>query len=167
MLRLAGIEQESIVDGPGIRVVIFCQGCLRHCEGCHNPETWDLKAGKLMSVDEVMTIIHNNPLCHGITFSGGEPFLQAEELTKLATSLKGYELASYTGFTFEELLSNGTQEQLNLLSKLDVLIDGPFVLSERTLNLSFRGSKNQRILNISESLKTGKAILETSLRWNK
>ena len=168
MLRLAGIERESIVDGPGIRTVIFCQGCLRHCEGCHNPETWPLNAGELVSVDEVAAIIHSNPLCRGITFSGGEPFLQADELFKLAKKLKedGYEIASYTGFTFEELLANGTQEQRDLLSVLDVLIDGPFILSERTLDLSFRGSSNQRILNVQESLRVGKAVLEDSSRWN-
>ena len=161
MLRLAGIERESIVDGPGIRTVIFCQGCLRHCEGCHNPETWPLNTGELVSVDDVAVIVHSNPLCHGITFSGGEPFLQADELFKLAKKLKGdgYEIASYTGFTFEELLINGTQGQRDLLSVLDVLIDGPFVLSERTLDLSFRGSSNQRILNVQESLRVGKVVL--------
>ena len=168
MLRLAGIERESIVDGPGIRTVIFCQGCLRHCEGCHNPETWPLNAGELVSVEDVAVIIHSNPLCRGVTFSGGEPFLQADELFKLAKKLKedGYEIASYTGFTFEELLANGTQGQRDLLSVLDVLIDGPFILSERTLDLSFRGSSNQRILNVSESLKAGHAVLEDSSRWN-
>ena len=168
MLRLAGIEHESIVDGPGIRTVIFCQGCLRHCEGCHNPETWPLNTGELVSVDDAAAIVHSNPLCHGITCSGGEPFLQADELFKLAKGLKedGYEIASYTGFTFEELLANGTQGQRDLLSVLDVLIDGPFILSERTLDLSFRGSSNQRILNVQESLRVGKAVLEDSPRWN-
>ena len=168
MLRLAGIERESIVDGPGIRTVIFCQGCLRHCEGCHNPETWPLNAGELVSVDEVAAIIHSTPLCRGVTLSGGEPLLQADELFKLAKNLKedGHEIASYTGFTFEDLLANGTQGQRDLLSVLDVLIDGPFVLSERTLDLSFRGSSNQRILNVQESLRVGQAVLEDSSRWN-
>ena len=168
MLRIAGIERESIVDGPGIRTVIFCQGCLRHCEGCHNPETWPLNAGELVSVDDAAAIVHSNPLCHGITFSGGEPFLQADELFKLAKKLRedGYEIASYTGFTFEELLINGTQGQRDLLSVLDVLIDGSFILSERTLDLNFRGSSNQRILNVQESLRVGKAVLEDSSRWN-
>lgn len=167
MLRIAGIERESIVDGPGIRTVIFCQGCLKHCEGCHNPETWDLSGGRQISIDEILSIIHSNPLCHGITYSGGEPFLQAEELTKLSERLKneGYEIASYTGFTFEELL-NGTKEQQDLLSVLDVLIDGPFILTERTLELNFRGSCNQRILNVPESLRAGHAVLEDSSRWN-
>ena len=159
MLRIAGIERESIVDGTGIRTVIFCQGCLQHCYGCHNPDTWDLNGGYFISLDEVVNIVHDNPLCHGITFSGGEPFLQASEFTKLAVKLEDYEIASYTGFTFEELI-NGTQEQKDLLSVLDVLIDGPFILSERSLELNFRGSRNQRILNVPESLKAGKAVLE-------
>ena len=164
-LRLAGIARESIVDGPGIRVVLFCQGCLRHCEGCHNPGTWDLEAGSLVSIDGVEDLIRTNPLCRGVTFSGGEPFLQAGELFRLSQRLKGYELAAYTGFTLEELFKDGTQEQKKLLSVLDVLIDGPFVLAERSLDLSFRGSRNQRILNMPESLKAGRAILEMSSRW--
>ena len=164
-LRLAGIERESIVDGPGIRVVIFCQGCLRHCEGCHNPGTWNPEAGIFVPIDEVEDIIRTNPLRHGVTFSGGEPFLQAKELFRLSQRLKDYELAAYTGFTLEELLKDGTQEQKKLLSVLDVLIDGPFILSERSLELSFRGSRNQRILNVPESLKAGKAVLEMSSRW--
>ncbi len=166
MLRIAGIERESVVDGPGIRTVIFCQGCLKHCEGCHNPETWDLQGGMLVTVDEIVKIIHTNPLCHGVTYSGGEPFLQAEELFALSQRLKDYEIAAYTGYTFEELFLHGTKEQRDLLSVLDVLIDGPFVLSERTLDLSFRGSRNQRILNVPESLRVGHAVLEDSSRWD-
>ena len=118
-----------------------------------------------MPIDWVEDIIRTNPLCHGVTYSGGEPFLQAEELFRLSQRLKGYELAAYTGFTLEELLKDGTQEQKKLLSVLDVLVDGPFILAERSLDLSFRGSRNQRILNVPESLKAGKAVLETSSRW--
>ncbi|MBQ3456615.1 MAG: anaerobic ribonucleoside-triphosphate reductase activating protein [Synergistaceae bacterium] len=164
MLRLAGIELDSIVDGPGIRVVIFCQGCLRHCEGCHNPATWDMDGGIEMSVDEVLKMIKSNPLCKGVTYSGGEPFLQAVELCELTRKLPEYEIAVYSGFKFEELL-DGTPEQRELLSLIDVLIDGPYEISKRTLELSFRGSGNQRILNVRESLKAGKAVLETSERW--
>ena len=166
MLRIAGIERESVVDGPGIRTVIFCQGCLKHCEGCHNPETWDLQGGTLVTVDEIVKVIRSNPLCHGVTYSGGEPFLQAEELFALSQMLKDYEIAAYTGYTFEELFLHGNKEQRDLLSVLDVLIDGPFVLSERTLDLSFRGSRNQRILNVPESLRAGHAVLEDSSRWD-
>ncbi len=165
MLRVAAIELESIVDGPGIRAVVFCQGCLRYCKGCHNPETWDINGGIEMSVEEVLKLIKSNPLCRGVTYSGGEPFLQAAELCELTRKLSGYEIAVYSGFTFEELLS-GTPEQRELLSLIDVLIDGPYDASERTLELSFRGSRNQRILNVPESLKTGKALIEDRRRWN-
>ena len=99
MLRLAGIETESIVDGPGIRTVLFCQGCYRRCEGCHNPETWPVEGGKEISTDEIVTLIHSDPLCTGITYSGGEPFLQAKDLIPLTKILKeeGYEVAAYSG----------------------------------------------------------------------
>lgn len=164
MLRIAGIELDSIVDGPGIRAVVFCQGCLRNCRGCHNPETWDINGGTEMCVEEVEKAIKSNPLCKGVTYSGGEPFLQAKELCELTRKLSGYEIAVYSGFTFDELL-RGTAEQWELLSLIDVLIDGPYEESKRTLELSFRGSGNQRILNVPESLKAGKAVLETSERW--
>lgn len=111
-------------------------------------------------------LIQSNPLCRGVTFSGGEPFSQAEALGRLAGMLKGhgYEVAAYSGFTFEDLL-NGTPAQRALLSSIDILIDGPFLLEERSLDLNFRGSRNQRVLNIPESLKMRTAILETSARW--
>ncbi len=113
-----------------------------------------------------MEIVQKNPLCRGVTFSGGEPFSQAAEFFKLGTLLKerGYEVASYSGYTFEELLE-GTEAQRALLSVLDVLIDGPFLMEERSLELNFRGSKNQRVLNVPESLRAGKAVLEASGRW--
>lgn len=107
-----------------------------------------------------------NPLCKGVTFSGGEPFAQPEGFVHLAKLLKekGYEVASYTGYTFEQLL-NGTPEQKRLLESIDVLIDGPFVLAEKSLELSFRGSKNQRILNVPASLQAGQAVLMADERW--
>ena len=166
MLRLAGIETESIVDGPGIRTVLFCQGCYRRCEGCHNPETWPVEGGKEISTDEIVTLIHSDPLCTGITYSGGEPFLQAKDLIPLTKILKdeGYEVAVYSGYRFEELLM-GTCDQLELLSYIDVLIDGPFDLKQRSLDLKFRGSRNQRILNVQEGLRKGEAVYEESRRW--
>ncbi len=167
MLNLAGIAQDSIVDGPGIRIALFCQGCPHHCEGCQNPETWPFEGGTPMEAEKIMEIIHGNPLCRGITFSGGEPFAQAAEFAALAKMLKAedYEIASYSGYTFEELL-NGTKEQRELLELIDVLIDGRFILAERSLDLNFRGSRNQRILNVPESLKAGRAVEETSARWH-
>ena len=110
--------------------------------------------------------MESNPLCHGVTFSGGEPFSQAAGYAKLARLLKakGYEVASYSGYTFEALM-HGTADQRELLGQLDVLIDGPFLLAERSLELNFRGSRNQRVLNVPESLKAGHAVEETSGRW--
>ena len=119
-----------------------------------------------MTPEQVFAIVKGNPLCKGVTFSGGEPFAQAEAFAKLAELLKldGYEVASYTGFTFEQLLS-GTPGQKALLSKLDVLIDGPFILAARSLELSFRGSKNQRILDVPKSLAAGAPVWVISPRW--
>ena len=165
-IRIAGIARDSIVDGPGIRTTIFVQGCPHHCPGCHNPETWPFEGGKELMPNQLFAIVRQNPLCKGVTFSGGEPFAQAEALLPLARLLKeaGYELASYSGYTFEQLMT-GTDAQQALLAETDVLIDGPFILSERNLDLVFRGSRNQRVLNISASLRQGKAIAETSPRW--
>lgn len=166
MIDLAGITGDSIVDGPGIRTTVFCQGCPHHCPGCHNPETWEFGCGTAMEETDILEIVESNPLCHGVTFSGGEPFSQAEGFLKLARLLKekGYEVASYSGFTFEQLM-NGTQAQRELLSTIDILIDGPFLMEERSLELNFRGSRNQRIINVPESLKVGEAVPETSGRW--
>ncbi len=165
-IRIAGIARDSIVDGPGIRTTIFVQGCPHHCPGCHNPETWPFEGGKELTPNQLFAIVRQNPLYKGVTFSGGEPFAQAEALLPLARLLKeaGYELASYSGYTFEQLMT-GTDAQQALLAETDVLIDGPFILSERSLDLVFRGSRNQRVFNISASLRQGKAIAETSPRW--
>ena len=166
MLKLSGIVEDSIVDGPGIRVTIFCQGCPHHCPGCHNPETWDFSGGTPMEEERLVQIVRSNPLCRGVTFSGGEPFAQAAGFARLARLLKaqGYEVASYSGYTFEQLLL-GTPEQRALLDTIDVLIDGPFVQSQKSLELAFRGSRNQRILDVPKSLLVGKAVQITSGRW--
>ncbi len=166
MLDLAGIVTDSIVDGPGIRTCVFCQGCVHHCKGCHNPETWEFGCGTPMDEESIFEIVRSNPLCRGVTFSGGEPFAQAEGFAKLAKLLKaaGYEVASYSGYTFEQLL-HGTSAQKSLLEAIDVLIDGPFLLKERSLQLPFRGSRNQRILDVPKSLAAGKAMEITSGRW--
>ena len=166
MLDLSGIVSDSIVDGPGIRTTIFCQGCPHHCEGCHNPETWDFGCGTKVPLEGILEIVQSNPLCRGVTFSGGEPFAQAEAFARLAVMLKekGYEVASYSGFTFEQLLK-GNEHQRKLLEAIDVLIDGPYIQSERSLELSFRGSRNQRILDVPASLKAGEAVTTKSGRW--
>ena len=166
MILLSGIQGDSIVDGPGIRTTFFCQGCPHHCEGCHNPETWPFEGGTPMDTETMVSIVESNPLCKGVTFSGGEPFAQAEGYLELAQALKekGYEIASYSGYTFEQLLG-GTKAQKALLEHLDVLIDGPFILAERSLETPFRGSKNQRVLDVPKSLAAGEAIWVTSPRW--
>lgn len=165
-IRLAGIAGDSIVDGPGIRMTLFAQGCPHHCKGCHNPETWEFAGGTCWNTEALVEIIKENPLVRGVTFSGGEPFSQADGFAELAEKLKktGYEVASYSGFTFEELL-HGTKEQKRLLETLDVLIDGRYLEEERSLSLAYRGSKNQRILAVPESLRCGKAMEITSGRW--
>ena len=116
MLSISGIVEDSIVDGPGIRVTFFCQGCPHHCPGCHNPETWDFSGGTPMEEEQLVQIVRANPLCRGVTFSGGEPFAQASAFARLGRLLKaqGYEVASYSGYTFEALLT-GTPEQRALL----------------------------------------------------
>lgn len=166
MLDLAGIVNDSIVDGPGIRMTVFAQGCPHHCQGCHNPETWQFGCGTPMEEERIADIVGTNPLCRGVTFSGGEPFAQAEGFTRLAQLLKqrGYEVASYSGYTFEEL-ANGTEAQRELLKSIDVLIDGRFELGQRSLEIAFRGSKNQRIIDVQKSLTAGKPVCITSGRW--
>ena len=166
MLNLSGIVTDSIVDGPGIRVTVFCQGCPHHCPGCHNPETWDFGCGTDMEEETILRIVRSNPLCRGVTFSGGEPFAQAAGYARLAKLLKenGYEVASYSGYTFEELLE-GSPDQQALLNWLDVLIDGPFLQDQKSLEVAFRGSRNQRILDVPKSLAAGRAVEILSGRW--
>ena len=166
MLELSGIVSDSIVDGPGIRTTVFSQGCPHHCEGCHNPETWPFGCGTKMAAEDILQIVRSNPLCRGVTFSGGEPFAQAEGFAELARLLKaaGYEVASYSGYTFEQLQA-GTPAQKALLETIDILIDGPYIQSQRSLGLNFRGSKNQRILDVPDSLSAGKAVLIAQGRW--
>lgn len=166
MINLSGIVSDSIVDGPGIRTTIFCQGCPHRCEGCHNRQTWEFGQGTDVDIQTIVAAVKANPLCKGVTFSGGEPFAQAAGCYQLALRLKaeGYEVASYTGYTFEQLLE-GTPEQKKLLSVLDILIDGPYLQQERSLELAFRGSRNQRILDVPKSLAQGSAVWTTAGRW--
>jgi len=160
-LRVAGVIEESIVDGPGIRFVLFLQGCRLHCPGCQNPQTWDFDGGTLVPSDEVLARIRENPLVHGVTFSGGEPFEQAEALLPLAKELKaqGYHLMAFSGFTLEQLVQK--PECQALLEQLDLLVDGPFIEAQKSLDLRFRGSRNQRILNMPSTRENGwNAVLD-------
>lgn len=166
-IRVAGIENDSITDGPGLRFVLFMQGCPFHCEGCHNPHTLPLEGGNDMSVDEIMRLVESNPLLSGVTLSGGEPFIQAKQLVPLAKRIKQYglELAAYSGFTFEQLLSSEDEDKHELLKVLDILIDGPFIKNKKSLDIGFRGSANQRFINAKESFIQRKPIIDTSGRW--
>lgn len=161
-IKLAGLVPESYVDGPGIRFTIFVQGCPHKCEGCHNPETHDFSAGRLADTDRIYNKIKQFPLVKGVTFSGGEPFCQAEPLAELAEKLRadGYHIMSYSGWTFEQLLAKSENEPQvkRLLGSLDVLVDGRFILAERSLEIKFRGSRNQRLIDVPKSLAEGKAV---------
>lgn len=161
-IRIAGTAEDSIVDGPGLRFVVFVQGCPHHCDGCHNPETHDFSGGKLTTTDSLYEQCMENPLCRGVTFSGGEPFCQAEALYELGCRFRaaGKHLMCYSGWTFEELQAKAQREEYvgKLLGILDVLVDGRFDISKRSLSLQFRGSSNQRLINVRESLKTGAAV---------
>lgn len=163
-IRLAAyLQQDSIVDGEGIRTVIWTQGCTHNCPGCHNPETHDLRGGALIDIEEVKQDIRELEGQDGITFSGGDPMFQVNQCLELAKTAKtcGLNIWCYTGFTFEELLkiSKKKPEIIDFLKLIDVLIDGRFILSEKSLNLKFRGSRNQRIIDPKASLKKKKVVL--------
>lgn len=152
-LRIAGFVGESVVDGPGIRSVIFTQGCPHHCPGCHNPETHTPDGGYMTDTAALWQKINANPTLQGITFSGGEPFLWGRELSAIgiAAHEKKLSVLTYSGFTFEELRDMAEKDKgvRDLLTVTDWLIDGPYIESERDLILRFRGSRNQRILDIA------------------
>lgn len=152
-IRLFGVVRESIVDGPQLRFVIFVQGCPHHCPGCHNPESHDPAGGYLSSTARIWNVIRQNPMLRGVTFSGGEPFLWGNELYEIgrAAHEAGLNVMTYTGFTYEKLLEKAKTEEdvRRLLSVTNYLVDGPFVLAERDLSLKFRGSRNQRILDVT------------------
>lgn len=145
-LQVLSILHDSVVDGEGLRTVVFFSGCPHQCPGCHNPESWNIRNGTKMTVDEVAVEILSNPLTD-VTLSGGEPFMQAKEVKQLARKLKeaGRHIWSYTGYTVEHLLQRGTADQRELLQYIDVLVDGPFLMERRRPGLRFCGSDNQRI----------------------
>jgi len=154
-MKVAGFTKESIVDGEGIRFTVYVQGCPHNCKGCHNPQTHDFKAGEEYSVSQIVEMIKSNPLLSGITISGGEPFCQpiaCSELAREAHSL-GLNVWCYTGFDFEEVSNS------QLMRNIDVLVDGKFDESLKSADLRFRGSSNQRIIDVPASLKTGKVVL--------
>lgn len=161
-LRVAGIAKESIVDGPGIRLVIFTQGCPHRCRGCHNPQTHDLAGGDVVDTDYLLSLAGRAKLIRGVTFSGGEPFLQPAPLAQLGRQIKalGLNIVTYTGYLYEELVALGRSDKAvkELLTCTDILVDGPFRMEERDISLAFRGSRNQRLIDIPKSVAAGKVV---------
>ena len=160
-LRISGVEPESIVDGPGFRYTVFTQGCPHDCPGCHNPQTHPFDGGRLADIRTLITEICENPLLRGVTFSGGEPFCQAATLAELGrmAHAHGLDVVTFTGYLYEELLEKHDSAIDDLLAQTDVLIDGPFVLAEKDLTLRFRGSRNQRVIDMNETRRTGSVVL--------
>ena len=160
IIRIAGTVNDSIVDGPGFRYSVFTQGCLLNCPGCHNPKTHPIDGGKTIDTDVIIEQMEENELLDGLTLSGGDPFLQPEACLVLAKAAKriGLNVWAYSGLTFEELLAQNDPRIYALLSVIDVLVDGRFVIAKRTLDLRFRGSKNQRLIDVPASLRTKTAI---------
>ena len=157
-IRISGIVNDSVVDGPGFRLAVFTQGCPHHCAGCHNPQTHDFEGGRDIDTQEIIEKLRGNPLLDGITLSGGEPFCQGAACAELASAAHalGLNVWTYSGYTYEQLLA-GDAEQRALLAETDVLVDGPFVLPQRTLELRFRGSANQRLIDVKASAAAGSA----------
>lgn len=156
-MRIYGLVQDSIVDGPGLRFVCFVQGCPHNCPGCHNPGSHDFNRGTVIAADEVIKEMLSNPLTDGLTLSGGEPFAQAEDCLTIAQAAHahGLNVMAYTGWTYEHLLQDGSEAQKALLAEVDILVDGPFLIAERTLNLPWRGSRNQRVIDLKEVQRNG------------
>ena len=157
-MRIANYIQDSIVDGPGLRFTLFTQGCPHNCPGCHNPQTHDFQGGTEVEPEEIIRKLLSNPLTDGITFSGGDPFAQPEACAVIARAARahGLNVWAYSGWTFEQLAADPAQREL--LALCDVLVDGPFVLAQRSLSLRWRGSSNQRVLDVPRSLAAGEPI---------
>ncbi len=166
-IRLAGMEPESIVDGPGYRFAIFVQGCPHACPGCHNPETHAFDGGKLVDTAEIIAMLGKSRLVRGVTFSGGEPMMQAEPLAEIAAAAKarGMNVWCYTGYTLEQLRECNDPAQQALLALVDVLVDGPYVAAERSLALNFCGSANQRLIDMKKTGKDGPVVLYEPDVW--
>ena len=166
-IRLAGVEPESIVDGPGYRLTVFSQGCPHRCPGCHNPQTHDFSGGSLRDTDEIVALLDQNPLVRGVTLSGGEPMAQAAAMAQIARAARerGMNVWCYTGYTLEELLSQGDPDRMRLLRLTDVLVDGRYLAGERSLELLYRGSKNQRLIDVPKTLESGEVCLYEPEPW--
>jgi anaerobic ribonucleoside-triphosphate reductase activating protein len=161
-MRISGTIKHSLVNGQGIRFVIFFQGCLHRCEQCQNPETWDLDGGVDTDPDDLISMILNTEHLDGVTLSGGDPFLQAECAAYIASKCheNGLDVWCYTGYTFEQILNgNAPAGSMDLLKNCDVLVDGPFVTALRSSECSYRGSSNQRLIDVAASLEDRCAVI--------
>lgn len=161
-IRIAGTVNDSIVDGNGLRYTIFVQGCPHHCKGCHNPQTHSFDSGKEVSISDLFDVIKSNTLLDGVTFSGGEPFAQAKPLVELADLVKrntNLNIVTYTGYTFEEIITSNNSDWIALLNSTDILIDGEFIEDLKSYELRFRGSSNQRCIDVKQSLLQHKVVL--------
>ena len=166
-IRLAGIEPESIVDGPGYRLAVFVQGCPHGCPGCHNPGTHDPAGGYLSDTETIIAQMGKNPLVRGVTLTGGEPMMQAPALCEIAEAAhgKGMSVWCYTGFTLEALARENDAARMRLLGLVDVLVDGPYIARERSLDLLYRGSKNQRLIDMNKTRRAREICLFEPDAW--
>ncbi len=158
-IHVLDIVEDTTVDGPGFRTSIYCAGCAHHCPGCHNPQSWATDAGQEMDVEDIMQVIEADPYAPGVTFTGGDPMQQPEGFAALATAIRqrtNKNIWCYTGYTYEHILQMPAQR--NLLSLVDVLVDGPYMAAQRSEELLFRGSANQRIIDVQQSLCTGQVV---------
>lgn len=156
-IQLMRIVVDTTVDGPGWRSSVYCAGCRHACPGCHNPETWSFKAGQEVTVDEIVAQLAETE--GNITFSGGDPMYQAEAFTELARRIRKElhrTIWCYTGFRYEEVVSDPVMSAM--LPYLEVLVDGPFIEAEKSLDLLFRGSRNQRLIDVQKSLQAGNVV---------
>lgn len=168
-IRLAApLNADSIVDGPGLRIVVWTQGCNHNCKGCHNPSTHDFEGGALFDIKDILKELDKLKYHNGITFSGGDPMYQPRACSIIAKHAKenNMDVWCYTGFTFEQLLKQNNKDINEFLKYIDVLVDGPFILSKRNLDLLFRGSSNQRLIEVKKSLKENKIILLDEDNYN-
>ena len=164
-LNINNYISESYVDGPGIRFTVFTQGCIHNCPGCHNPQTHDFNKGVYFDNEKIVELMNKNPLIEGLTLSGGDPLMQIDECLDLAKMVKNqdknYDIVLYTGYTFEQIIEMGKNNDnlMELLKYIDYLIDGPFILKLRDLELNYCGSSNQRVIDVQKTLKENKIII--------
>ena len=161
-IRIAGLVDDSIVDGPGFRLAVFTQGCPHGCPGCHNPDTHDFNGGKPDTTEHIISVMLANSLLDGVTLTGGDPFCQSAACAEIAQAAKAHNLNvwAYSGWTYEQLCAMAEKDEdvMRFLKSTDVLVDGPFLLAQRTLELRFRGSRNQRLIDVQQSLINGTVV---------